>query len=43
MNILDKLEQFEEVNALLMESGIRNMTKFAKQFKEAEVIFHQDL
>jgi hypothetical protein len=42
MNILERINFFEEGMGLC-ESGIRNMTKFAKNFKEAEIIFHMDL
>ena len=33
----------EAINKILVESGIRDMSKFAKNFKEAEIIFHKDL
>ena len=33
----------ESINRLLVETGIRNMKTFAKNFKEAEIIFHMDL
>lgn len=37
MNIIDKID------AILNESGIKNMRKIAKQYKEAEIYFHMDL
>jgi len=42
MNITSKINRFEEELGLC-ESGLRNMKEFAKNFKEAEIIFHKDL
>jgi hypothetical protein len=41
MNILEKINFIEDT--LLNESGIRNITNLAKQYKTAEIYFHIDL
>ena len=43
MSILDKLNMIEEEYQCLYESGIRNMTVLAKQYKTAEIYYHMDL
>ena len=43
MHILEKLNKFEEVQSVLMESGIRRITDLAKQYNKAEIYFHKDL
>ena len=42
MNIFEHLEQAEEVFKRVDESGIRNITKMAKQFSKAQGYFHMD-
>jgi len=43
MNILDKLNKIEELQSVLMESGLRNITNLAKEYNKAEIYFHEDL
>jgi hypothetical protein len=43
MNILDRLNDIEQVEDRLNESGLRNITKLAKEYKKAEIYFHKDL
>ncbi len=43
MNILERLNDVEEVLSVLMESGLRNITDLAKEYKTAEIYFHKDL
>jgi hypothetical protein len=42
MNILSKLDTLQE-ELILMESGIRGISKLVKKFSEAEIYFHKDL
>jgi len=42
MDILDKLSRIQEELGLC-ESGIRNISNLAKDYKEAEIYFHIDL
>lgn len=42
--ILDKLNLYEqEVQLVLVESGIRNISKLAKKYSKAVIYFHKDL
>jgi hypothetical protein len=43
MNIIDRINLYEEVSHGLCESGIRNITNLAKTHKQAEIYFHKDL
>jgi len=43
MNILERLNDVEEALKILNESGIRNIRKWAKNFRTATGYFHQDL
>jgi hypothetical protein len=43
MNILKKLNLYEEESKCLCEAGIRNMKQIAKEYKKAEIYFHIDL
>ena len=43
MDLIDRLNIYEEVNKGLCESGIRNITDLAKEYKQAEIYFHKDL
>jgi len=42
MNILDKINDLLSENALVNESGVRNMKEIAKKYKKAKIYFHQD-
>jgi len=46
MNILEKLDQYKEVMSqvhMIIESGVFDMKRLSKTFREAEVYFHVDL
>jgi hypothetical protein len=45
VNILEKIDSVlsKEVPQVLNESGIRNIRELAKDHREAEIYFHQDL
>ena len=43
MDLMRKLNLYEEVAKDLCESGIRNITNLAKEYKTAEIYFHKDL
>ena len=43
MNLIERINLYEEVSHGLCESGIRNITNLAKTHKQAEIYFHKDL
>ena len=43
MDIVKKINTYEEELKILNESGLRHMRRWSKHFKTAEGYFHQDL
>ena len=43
MDLLDKIESFNDEVSKINESGIRNIKELAKTYKTAEIYFHIDL
>jgi len=43
MNILEKIGDMQSQDNLIIESGVRDMTKIAKEYKKAYIYFHKDL
>ena len=43
MNLIERINLYEEVSHGLCESGLRNITSLAKEYKQAEIYFHKDL
>ncbi len=43
MNINDKIDLLISEEKVLNESGIRNIKELAKKYKEAKILYHQDL
>jgi len=43
MNLIDRIDMISEQEQIVSESGIRNITDLAKEYKTAEIYFHKDL